>query len=93
MDLIKNQSLMLMAIRFSSVLLIFSSSMFEVLNPNYSNSLSFHDQETFSTQEYVITHRATILASGRSDWKISGVNSRAQLSAKDSVEIMMKSLQ
>jgi len=51
MDLIKNQSLMLMAIRFSSVLLIFSSSMFEVLNPNYSNSLSFHDQETGSTKQ------------------------------------------
>ena len=66
---------MLMAIRFSSVLLIFSSSMFEVLNPNYSNSLSFHDQETFSTQEYVITQAEIILASGRSDWKISGINS------------------
>ena len=88
----KNQSLMLMAIRFSSVLLIFSSSMFEVLNPNYSNSLSFHDQETFSTQEYVITQAAIILASGRSDWNISGINLRAQLSANDSVEIMMKSL-
>ena len=30
----------------------FSSSMFEVLNPNYSNSPNFHDQETLLTQEY-----------------------------------------
>ena len=54
---------MLMAIRFSSVFLIFSSSKFEVLNPNYSNSLNFHDQETFSTHEYVITQTATFPAS------------------------------
>ena len=63
MDLIKNQSLMLMAIRFSSVLLIFSSSMFEVLNPNYSNSLDFHDQETFQPENTT----STILATGQKE--------------------------
>ena len=76
---------MLMAIRFSSVLLIFSSSMFEVLNPNYSNSLSFHDQETFSTQKYVITQAATILAFSRLDLETSGIKSRAQLSVNENI--------
>ena len=51
MDSIENRSPMLIAFRFSSVLLIFSSSIFEVLNPNYSNSLYFDDQETFTAKE------------------------------------------
>ena len=52
----------------------FSSSMFEVLNPNYSNSLDFHDQETFLTQEYDINN-----SSNRSKRKILGSHSKAQL--------------
>ena len=49
--------------------------MFEVLNPNYSNSLDFHDQETFSTQEYDINN-----SSDRSKLKIPDSHSTAQLS-------------
>ena len=48
--------------------------MFEVLNPNYSNSLDFHDQETFSTQEYDNN------SSYRSKRKIPDSHSTAQLS-------------
>ena len=53
----------------------FSSSMFEVLNPNYSNSLDFHDQESFWTQECDINNSID-----RSKRKISGSHSNAQLS-------------
>ena len=37
----------------------FSCSMFEVLNPNYSNSLDFHDQETFQPENTTSTIPAT----------------------------------